>query len=177
MKEQNIILIGFMGAGKTSVGDRLARDMKRNVVDTDHMIEEKAGMTISGIFKVQGEATFRQLETHVLEELLETAGSEVISVGGGLPLREENRRILKKLGTVIYLQVKPETVLKRLAGDTTRPLLQAADVKERVESLLAVRGPVYAEAAHQVVPVDDRTLDDIVEEIMRITGIRGEGEQ
>lgn len=168
MREQNIILIGFMGAGKTSVGDRLARKFHKSLIDTDQRIEKKAGMTISKLFETQGEERFRQLETEVLSELLEEAKGEVISVGGGLPLREENRNILKKLGTVVYLQVSTETVLKRLAGDTTRPLLQGEDVVERVKSLLAYRGPIYAEAAHQVVRVDKRTLDEIVGEIIGI---------
>lgn len=168
MEERNVILIGFMGAGKTSVGERLAADGKKPLIDTDQMIEARAGMTISRLFETRGEEAFRRMETQVLEELLQTARGDVISVGGGLPLREENRNILKKLGTVIYLQVRPETVLKRLEGDTTRPLLMGDDVEGRIRSLLAFREPIYAGAAHRVVPVDGRAVGEIVEEIKGI---------
>lgn len=166
MKEQNIILIGFMGAGKTSVGDRLAARGGTALIDTDRMIEEKARMTVSRIFETGGEAYFRKLETEVLQELLKTAKGDIISAGGGLPLREENRSILKELGEVIYLQVKPETVLMRLRGDKTRPLLQADDVEGRIKSLLTERGPVYEAAAHRTVTADGRTLDEIVDVII-----------
>ena len=172
MKKQNIILIGFMGAGKTSVGKAIAEIRKKPLIDTDQMIEEYAGMTISRIFAEKGEKAFRQLETEVLERLLETADGDVISVGGGLPMREENRTLLKKLGMVVYLKVEPETVLERLKGDTTRPLLQAEDVKKRVQSLLAERGPVYTEAAHQTLAVDGRDIMDLAKEII---GMAAEG--
>lgn len=163
--KDNIILIGFMGAGKTSVGQELSSRYGKMLVDTDCLIEEKAGMSISRIFADKGEAYFRQLETGVLTDLLERAGSTVISVGGGLPMREENRAILRELGEVIYLQVKPETVLERLKGDTTRPLLQGDHVEQKVKDLMDLRGPVYEEAAHRIVRVDKRSLKEIAEEI------------
>ena len=161
--KDNIILIGFMGAGKTSVGQELSSRYGKMLVDTDCLIEEKAGMSISRIFK--GEAYFRQLETEVLTDLLDCADNTVISVGGGLPMRAENRAILRELGEVIYLQVKPETVLERLKGDTTRPLLQGDHVEQKVKDLMDLRGPVYEEAAHRIVRVDKRSLKEIAEEI------------
>lgn len=163
MDRQNIILIGFMGAGKTSVGRRLAERFHKKLIDTDWMIEERARMTISEIFETRGEAVFRRLETEVLEQLIAEADGEIISVGGGLPLREENRKLLKQLGNVIYLSVQPETVLKRLDGDTTRPLLQGDNVTERVSRLLAARGPIYEMAADQVILVDGKDVDQIVD--------------
>lgn len=165
--KDNIILIGFMGAGKTSVGQELSFRYQMNLLDTDYLIEEKAGMSISEIFARKGETYFRQLETEVLTELLNKAENTVISVGGGLPMREENRRILKELGEVIYLQVKPDTVLKRLNGDTTRPLLQGENVDEKVKNLLKLRGPVYEEASHRIIPVDGRSLKEIAEDIFK----------
>lgn len=170
MERQNIILIGFMGAGKTSVGDKLAGIFHKTLIDTDQMIEDIAGMTIAQIFKQHGETPFRQLETRVLKKLLEQAEQEVISVGGGLPMREENRVLLQRLGKVVYLKVKPETVLLRLMNDTVRPLLQGDDVQSKVYTLLAEREPVYREAAHLVIETDGKTMDEIAGEIMQSEG-------
>ena len=97
--------------------------------------------------------------------LLSDGQEKVISVGGGLPLREENRRLLKQLGTVVYLEVNPDTVLKRLEGDTTRPLLQGGDVTQRVKELIAARSPIYREAAGLIVEVNGRTVGEIVAEL------------
>lgn len=165
--KQNLIFIGFMGAGKTSVGQAVAEKLGWPLLDTDQMIEKAAGMTISRIFAEQGEQAFRETETAVLRQLLQETGQAVISVGGGLPLREENRQLLEQLGKVVFLQVKPETVLKRLQGDTTRPLLSGEHVKERVQELLSYRDPIYRAAAHLVVDVDGKEVSRIAEEIIR----------
>ncbi len=164
----HVIMTGFMGAGKTTVGETLAKKQQLPFLDTDQLIEVKAGMTISRIFETQGEEAFRKMETSVLEDLLERDDQAVISVGGGLPLREENRELLWKLGTVVYLQVKPETVLKRLKGDNTRPMLQGGEAGERVRSLLEYRTPLYQKAANLVVDVDDKTVSKIAEEIIEL---------
>ncbi|MDD3252017.1 MAG: shikimate kinase [Lachnospiraceae bacterium] len=163
--KQKLILIGFMGAGKTSVGQACARAFGLPLLDTDQLIEERAGMAISEIFARQGEAVFRQTETAVLEQLLADRKLAVISVGGGLPLREENRVMLKQLGTVVFLRVQKKTVLERLQGDTTRPLLQGPDVEQKVEALLTYRNPIYAEAAGVVVDVDGKEVSEIVREL------------
>lgn len=162
---KSLILIGFMGAGKTTVGEKYAGKRRIPMVDTDQMIEEMAGMTISAIFDTKGEEEFRKTETAVLKKLLSGSEEKVISVGGGLPLREENRKMLKQLGTVVYLEAEPQTVLKRLQGDTTRPLLQGGDVKNRVEDMIKRRGPIYREAAELVVDVNGRSVDEIVGEL------------
>ncbi len=162
MSRENVIFIGFMGAGKTSVGRAYARAADIPLVDTDQMIEEEAGMTISDIFRLKGEEFFRETETAVLKKLQKETEPKVISVGGGLPLREENRAVLRELGQVIFLQVKAETVIERLKGDTTRPLLQGPDVRQRAEELLAYRNPIYRQAAHQIVDVDGKTVEEIV---------------
>lgn len=167
MDDRNIILIGFMGAGKTSIGEQLAYFKSQKLIDTDRMVERKAGMTISEIFERSGEAEFRRLETEVLKELLAQSGGEIISVGGGLPLRVENRQLLKKLGVVIYLKVRPETVLERLEGDSTRPLLLGEHREETVKDLLAHRDPIYESAAHLAIPVDGRTVEQIADEILK----------
>ncbi len=163
--KDNVILIGFMGAGKTSVGTFLSRKNGLPLLDTDQLIEEEAGMTISRIFAEQGEAAFRIAESTVLERLLEKTDHSIISVGGGLPLLASNREILKQLGRVVFLRVCKDTVLTRLAGDTTRPLLMGDHVEERVEQLLSYRNPLYEQSAHQVVDVDEKTLEQIADEI------------
>lgn len=163
----HIILIGFMGAGKTTVGKALAEEKGLELLDTDSLIEAQAGMTISKMFETQGEEAFRAAETRMLEKLLDRQSRAVISVGGGLPLREENRVLLKKLGTVVYLQVQPDTVLARLKGDTSRPLLQGGDAKERVNSLLEYRDPFYKMASHVVVNVDGKKAGEIAGEIIQ----------
>jgi len=164
----NLILIGFMGAGKSRVGEHFAARYQMPIIDTDKEIEAAAGMAISDIFATQGEEAFRRLETGVLEKLLEQGGRSVISVGGGLPLREENRALLKQLGTVVYLDVLPETVMERIGSDVSdRPMLHGGDVMGRIVSLLESRKPHYLEASHIIVDVNGRDVDDIVEEIYR----------
>ncbi len=163
----NVILIGFMGAGKTTVGRALAQETGADFRDTDQMIEEEAGCTVSGIFESRGEQEFRNMETELLRRLVRKKEAGVLgrpavySVGGGLPLREENRELLRRLGRVIYLKISPEGVLSRLRGDVTRPLLQGDNVQEKVEALMTQREPVYAAAADSVICVDERKIEDI----------------
>ena len=163
-KGENVIFIGFMAAGKTSVSRAYAKKYNLEFVDTDERIEELAGMNIPKLFETQGEEAFRRLETKVLEDLLEEPKKRVISVGGGLPLRAENRTLLKKLGTVVLLDVSPETVLLRLGDDVaSRPMLHADDVAARVRELLKKRRPFYEMAADRVVDVNERGIDEIVD--------------
>lgn len=162
---KTVILIGFMGAGKTTVGMALAERFKIPLVDTDQRIVEKAGMSISEIFDRKGEEVFRQIESQVLSELLAQKSPMVVSVGGGLPLKEENRSRLRRIGTVVYLEVKPETVLERLKGDNSRPLLAGPDGKQKAFGLLKKRGPIYQEAADLVVSVDGKSVEEIVGEL------------
>lgn len=170
---KNIILIGFMGCGKTSVGIRLSYRLRRTMMDTDKMIERLYKMTVSEIFAKWGEEEFRRMETECLGRLLEESEGQIISVGGGLPMRSENRELLKKLGTVVYLKVTAETVCKRLAYDTTRPLLQGDDPEEKVRTLLDKRSPIYESAADIIVEVDDKDFDAIMDEIMEKVGEEG----
>ncbi len=163
---RNIILIGFMGAGKSTVGRVLSRRLYRQLLDTDAMIEARAGMTVSEIFASLGEEAFRGTETEVLKGLRQLKNPVIISTGGGMPLREENRTALRELGCVVYLRVQPETVCERLAEDDSRPLLAGGDRRQKVETLLARRGPVYEAAAHLIVDADGRTPEEIAEEIM-----------
>ena len=171
MMKQNLILIGFMGAGKTTIGRLFAEKNHLPMVDTDQLIVEKAGMSIPRIFEQQGEHAFRVLETEVLKQLLIQPGCQVISVGGGLPMREENRMILSQLGRVVYLELSEDTVWKRLEGNEDRPLLQGDDAVQRITTLLSARRPIYELAAHQAIRVDDKSPEEIVQELERVMGI------
>lgn len=164
--KDNIILIGFMGSGKTSVGIKLSYQMKRTMIDTDKWIEQKQKMTVSEIFAASGEEAFRRMETECLKELIKTADRQIISVGGGLPMREENHGLLKELGRVVYLKVTPEAVYERLKNDTTRPLLQVEEPMERIRTLLAGRALVYEKCADVVVEVSDKSFEEIIEQIL-----------
>lgn len=166
--KSNIILIGFMGSGKTSVGISLAKKLSYPFQDTDQLIEKKAGITIKQMFETQGEEYFREYETNLLRELKLSLERTVLSTGGGMPLREQNARLLKDLGHVLYLQAETETVLNRLADDTSRPLLQGDDRMNRVEQLLSERAPLYQRAADHMIKTDGKTVDEIIDEIIQM---------
>lgn len=168
--KDNIILIGFMGCGKSSVGKELSAHLGRSLIDTDQWIEKKQGRRISDIFEEDGEAAFRCMETDCLRELLKEPDKKIISVGGGLPIREENHPLLKELGRVCYLKVTPQRVYERLKDDKTRPLLQVDDPMERIESLLVQRSPIYEKCADVTVEASDKSLEEIKEEIERSCG-------
>lgn len=162
----NIILIGFMGSGKTSVGELLAKRLSYQFKDTDQLIERKASDTINHIFQVHGEEYFRTLETGLLRKLQPILSNTVLSTGGGLPLKDQNRELLKKMGYVVFLKASKETIKKRLEGDSTRPLLRGEDLEEKIERLLGIRTPYYEKAAHKVIATDDKSFDEIMNLIM-----------
>lgn len=161
----NVILIGFMGCGKTTVGLRLSYRLRRTVIDTDKEIEREEKRTISDIFATEGESFFRDLETSCLEKLIAVTNNQIISVGGGLPVREENRRLLRELGQVFYLRAEAGTIYERLKDDTTRPLLQGEDPLTKIKKLLQERDPYYRAAADVVITVDDKSFEEILREI------------
>ena len=160
-----IILIGFMGCGKSTVGKRLSYAFRKPFLDTDKIIEKKVNMTISELFEEKGEEYFRDMETECIKELLEESGEYIIAVGGGMVLRSENRRLLKELGHVIYLRALPETIYERLKKDSTRPLLQGDNPKEKIRTMMSERASVYEEAAQIIVDVDGKVFEEIVKEI------------
>ena len=164
-----------MGCGKSTIGKKIAENCQFSFLDTDARIEKREGITISDIFAAKGEAYFRDLETECLKELLEESKAEcekkkglVISVGGGLPVREENQRLLQQLGTVIYLKAEPDTIYERLKGDTTRPLLQTENPLQRIQEMMSAREDKYQAAAHTVITVDGKSVSEIVSEIMEL---------
>lgn len=147
----NLILIGPMGAGKTTQGKWLARHLGMDFVDLDVCIEQSTGTDIVHIFETEGEAGFRKRESDALSKVL-SRENLVLSTGGGTILAESNRALLKQRGTVIYLHLPPEMQLQRLASDRKRPLLQTADRSERLQQLSIIRTPLYRQCA-------DITLD------------------
>lgn len=164
---RNVILIGFMGCGKTTVGLKLSYRLRRTVIDTDKEIEREEKRSISDIFAADGEEYFRDRETACLKRLLKNSGNQIISVGGGLPMREENRRLLHELGQVFYLRAGAETIYDRVKHDTTRPLLQGNDPKTKIRTLLDERDTYYREAADIIVDVDNKEFEQILDEIAR----------
>ncbi|MBP3544460.1 MAG: shikimate kinase [Lachnospiraceae bacterium] len=161
-----IILIGYMGAGKSTVGKLLARQQKLSFYDTDAMIEMEQNCTISEIFAKEGEQTFRDMETALIRRLIDEGMSDaVLSVGGGLPVREENRELLKELGTVVYLMADKETVVKRVQGSNNRPLLLGENLDEKVEHMLAERDPVYRVAADVLIDTNGKPVEYLAKEI------------
>lgn len=166
----HIILIGFMGAGKTTVGRRLAKSLDREFIDTDQWIEAKTGRVISHIFAEDGEAFFRRLETEALKELEHRQEPCVIAVGGGLPMQPENRPILARMGTVVFLEADTDTLMGRLKNDTSRPKLQGGDLRQRILTLMGEREGVYQEVADLRVRTDQRSYREIVGEIEKRIG-------
>ena len=152
MQETNVYLIGFMGAGKSTVAPILADNLDLEWVDTDRLVEEKHGLTIPEIFKYYGEGRFREIEREVIEEV-SRHGPQVIAVGGGAPMDDANWDILQSTGVVVYLEVGPDEVLTRIGSDGNRPLLAGLSEEERkkkVNSLLKKRHPRYNKADHVV---------------------------
>ncbi len=166
--KHNIILVGFMGSGKTCVGEYLAKQLSYQFRDTDQLIGKKAGDTINNIFASYGEEYFRDLETGLLKELVPRLTHTVLSTGGGMPVRKENGALLRELGFVVFLKTSKETTLSRLREDASRPLLQGDGLEEKVENMLALRTPIYENTAHDIVITDGRTVEEIARFIMEL---------
>lgn len=142
----NLFLIGPMGAGKTSIGRRLAARLELPFIDLDLAFEERSGVSIALTFEIEGEAGFRKRESALLAELVRERGI-ILSTGGGAVLDENNRKLLHENGFVVWLDADVETQLQRLHADRKRPLLAATDRGERLRAMAAQRNPLYAEIA------------------------------
>ncbi|MFI3237631.1 MAG: shikimate kinase [Lachnospiraceae bacterium] len=164
----HILLIGFMGSGKSTMAYRLSYRIKCSFIDTDKFIEKKAGCSIKSMFATRGEDYFREQETACLEALLSEKTSKILALGGGTPMRAENRILMRKLGTSIYLKASPETIYQRLKHDKVRPLLQGPNPKQAIEELLAIRDAIYEEAADYVISIDDKEMYEVLQEITEV---------
>ena len=165
----NLVLCGMMGAGKSTIGIKIAELTGRRWYDTDGVISDRYGK-ISDIFEYYGEPHFRKLETEVVKEF---AGQDdlVISTGGGLVLKSENNAALQKNGKIVFLRATLKTLNQRLVLDGTRPLLQASteSISDRLERLLKERTPIYEHVADYIVDVDGKTPLEIAKEIVALT--------
>ena len=161
-----IVLIGFMGAGKSSVGRTLARITGRRRFDTDEMIATKFGLTVSQIFEKRGEERFRDAESEALEQL-SSATDVIIVTGGGIVLRETNTARLRELGLVVFLLADEETLFRRISRRPTRPLLQTSDPRSTLRELLRLRLPLYRAAADVEVDTSGLTHDEVARSILK----------
>ena len=167
---ESIILTGFMGSGKTTVGSILGRLTGANHIDTDAAISAASKMTVSEIFERYGEEEFRRMETDVLRSFLQYGrGRIILSVGGGMPLRQENVRLMKRIGRIVYLKTSTGELVERLNNDSGRPLLQGGDLRDKVEKLMEEREERYLAAAELVIDTDsimpERVAEDIIREV------------
>lgn len=165
----NVILIGYRGTGKSSIGRQLAARLQRPFVDADEVLEQRVGCSIADYFAREGEQAFRDRESEILAELV-TATNCVISLGGGAILRPQNRQAIRQGGLVVWLQADPGTIASRLHADATtaarRPALTHHDPLTEIRTLLEQRRPLYAECAGHTIDTEQKSLDDCVDEIV-----------
>ena len=160
----NIFFVGLMGAGKTTIGKLLAKKLKKTFYDTDHEIEKKLGVKVSVIFELEGEEGFRKREAQMIDEL--TSKKDIIlATGGGAVLSEENRRLLKERGKVIYLNAKPQHLAKRMAFDKDRPHLQQGNMLDTLNNLYKERHPLYLGVSSFVVDTGQQKTQTIINKI------------
>ena len=165
LSDKPLVLIGLSGAGKSSIGARLAKRLGTSFVDMDVLIEERIGQTISSFFEQYGEAAFRDMEQDVLQEVL-IQNYGVIATGGGTIVREQSREALKEKARVIYLDATIEELHNRLRNDNTRPMLKGADLVERLRLLSSQRDHLYKECAHFIVNSCNQHMDALVESLV-----------
>jgi len=160
---KNIILTGFMGVGKTSVGTQLAKDLGYTFVDTDTLIEADQNMTITAIFAKHGEPYFREIEEKIIQEVTQKE-NQVVSTGGGAVIRDMNRDAFKKAGLVVCLTASPEVIYGRIRHETHRPLLQTPDPTAKIKELLESRARFYAQA-DVTIDTAEKSVDDVIKTI------------
>ncbi|MGQ0442840.1 MAG: shikimate kinase AroK [Methylophilaceae bacterium] len=160
----NIFFIGLMGAGKTTIGKQLAKQLGRTFYDSDTEIEKRTGVKIPVIFELEGEAGFRKREMAVIHELTQL-NRIVLATGGGVVIAPENRESLKNKGTVIYLRATANDLWHRMRHDKQRPLLQNVDIRAKLEQLYAERHPLYTETAHIIVDTGHQPAAMVINQI------------
>ncbi len=161
---RNLILIGMMGSGKSTVGKRLALLLGRPFVDADTMLEQRCGVPVSTIFELEGEAGFRRREAQLISELVQPSGC-VLATGGGAVLDPASRALMHRDGFVVYLQAGVADLWHRLRRDRGRPLLRTSDPRARIEALVAHRDPLYRETAHLVITTGRQPVERAVADI------------
>lgn len=162
----NIFLVGPMGSGKTTIGQRVAALLGLEFLDCDHELEAHTGASVNLIFEIEGEQGFRERESRMLEQLSARSGV-LIATGGGVVIREENRELLRERGLVVYLKTSVSQQLKRLRRDKSRPLLQTEDRKEKLLRLAEQRDPLYQAVADIEFPARNRSADSAAAELAK----------
>ncbi len=165
----SLFLTGPMGAGKSTIGRQLSKRLKMAFHDSDHEIETRTGVDIPLIFEFESEAGFRKRESAVIDELTRLPNI-ILSTGGGAILDPENRQHLTSRGTVIYLHASVDQQLRRTRHDRNRPLLQTDNPRAKLEELMAIREPLYREAADIVINTDGMRVMDVVRQIIKQLG-------
>ena len=168
-KPGSLFLTGPMGAGKSTIGRQLAKQLGMPFYDSDHEIESRTGVDIPLIFELEGEAGFRKREAAIIDELTNLPDI-VLATGGGAILDPENREHLKSRGRVIYLHATVNQQLRRTRKDHNRPLLQTGNPRAKLEELLEIRDPLYRETAGLIVETDGMRVRDVVKKIMQRLG-------
>lgn len=163
---KHLFLIGFMGAGKTSVSQALGKALGWKVVEMDQHISAQEGMSVSDIFAQKGEPYFRACETALLESFAQSEPC-VVSCGGGVPMREENVAAMRRCGTVVLLTARPEVILDRVKDDHNRPLLEGHKDVPYISSLMEQRRPKYEAAADVTVDTSDLSVEEVCREALR----------
>ena len=164
---KNIVLVGPMGSGKTTIGRRLARELNQDFFDTDDEIIVKTGVTIDHIFDIEGEDGFRKRESKILENLSQMSNI-ILATGGGIVILTKNREILKNAGLVVYLFSSVEQLLRRTVKSKTRPLLEnSTDKRKTITDLLKARDEYYREVASVVIDTTGKELNEVVNIIKR----------
>ena len=179
----HIVIIGFMGSGKTRVGKRLAKDFNLPFVDVDRVVSKKMNLTMKEIFDRFGEPFYRALETTVIKALIDDPEQKIISLGSGLPMQEQNEKYIKKLGTVVYLKGSYATLKKRLENSSSNPLsspsirglllensssnplIEGEDREDKIRKLLKQRDPVYAKFADVEMITGDKPFEDLIAQL------------
>ena len=166
LNSKNIVLVGPMGCGKTTIGRRLASELNQDFFDTDHEIIKKTGVSIDLIFDIEGEEGFRRRESKVLESLCDMKNI-VIATGGGVVLLPQNRVMLKSIGVVIYLLSSVDQLLRRTAKSKTRPLLEnSSDRQKTITEIVNARDKYYREVASIVIDTTGKKLNEVINIIM-----------
>jgi len=163
---KRLFLVGPMGAGKSTIGKRLAHRLQLDFADSDKEIENRTGASIALIFELEGEQGFRQRESSIIDEF-SNRDKIVLATGGGAILSSANRDLLRRLGTTIYLQTSVESQLQRTSRDSKRPLLQTENPGKKLQELLTIRDPLYRELADIIVRTDGRHVNAVVSDIIR----------
>jgi shikimate kinase len=169
------VLVGFMGAGKSSVGKALARRLRTEFLDVDERIMADMGKTVAEIFATEGEQAFRKRESMAIRDAVSVPG-RVIATGGGSFLDDDNRKRLKAYGPVVFLDISPATALARLGRDTSRPLLPGVDREKAVTELMESRRPAYLQADFRV-STENRTPARVAEEVFLLLSRKVRGAQ